>query len=318
MILAQHFLLTAKAKTLSLAAVLRLADDEAFQTFKECRWEGGEPVCPKCGSATIYTYAARRIFKCKDCKSQFSVTSGTIFADRKLAIRDYLAAIALFVNGAKGVSMLQMGRDLNVSYKTIFVLCHKLREAMASEQLTWTMEGEVEVDGAYFGGTIRQENKRAERVDRRKLRHQNGKRRAVVVMRERRGRTLPFVFKSEAESVRTVAERVKPGAKVYADEAAVWDQLHAIFDMKRVNHSVEFADNGVCTNQAESYFARLRRSELGVHHHFSAQHLHQYAGEMAWREDHRRVSNGEQFTTVTKLALAQPVSRKWSRYWGRK
>ncbi len=315
--MAQHFLLTAKARTLSLAAVMRLSDDEAFQTFKECRWEGGEPACPKCGSVAVYTYAARRIFKCKACASQFSVTSGTIFASHKLALRDYLAAIALFVNGAKGVSMLQMSRDLKVQYKTAFVLCHKLREAMASKQLTFTMEGEVEIDGAYFCGTIRQENKVAERIDRRLARHQTGKRRAVVVMRERRGKTLPMVFKSEAESVRTIAERVAPGAKIYADEATVWDQLHATFNVGRINHSVAFSDDGACTNQAESYFSRLRRSELGVHHHFSAQYLHQYAGEMAWREDHRRVSNGEQYQTVSKLALAHPVSRNWKGYWQR-
>ena len=135
--MAQHFLLTAKARTLSLAAVMRLTDDEAFQTFKECRWEGGEPECPKCLSRAVYAYAARCIFKCKACASQFSVTSGTIFASHKLPLRDYLAAIALFVNGAKGVSMLQMSRDLDVQYKTAFVLCHKLREAMASKQLTF-------------------------------------------------------------------------------------------------------------------------------------------------------------------------------------
>ena len=315
--MAQHFLLTAKARTLSLAAVLRLSDDEAFQTFKECRWEGGEPLCPKCGSDAVYTYTARRLFKCKACCSQFSVTSGTIFASRKLAIRDYLAAIALFVNGAKGVSMLQMSRDLNVQYKTAFVLCHKLREAMASKQFTFTLEGEVEIDGAFFGGTIRQENRVEERVDRRLKRHQSPNRRAVVVMRERRGRTLPMVFKSEAESVRTIAERVKPGAKVYADEATVWDALEGIFKTHRINHSVAFSDEGACTNQAESYFSRLRRSELGVHHHFSPQYLHQYASEMAWREDNRRVSNGEQYLTVSRLALAHPISRYWKGYWQR-
>ena len=317
--MAQHFLLTAKARTLSLAAVMRLSDDEAFQVFKECRWEGGEPECPKCSSRAVYTYAARRIFKCKACCAQFSVTSGTIFAGRKLAIRDYLAAIALFVNGAKGVSMLQMSRDLNVQYKTAFVLCHKLREAMASKQLTWTMDGEVEIDSSFYGGTIRQENKVTERVDRRLKRHQTGKRRAVVAMRERGkdGRTLPFVFKNEAQSVRTIAERVAPGAKIYADEATVWDQLHAIFHVERINHSIAFSDDGVCTNQVESYFSRLRRSELGVHHHFSPQYLHQYAGEMAWREDHRRKSNGEQYACVTKLALQHPVSRNWHGYWQR-
>jgi transposase-like protein len=315
--MAQHFLLTAKARTLSLSAVLRLSDDEAFETFKAIRWEDGDPVCPKCGTEAVYTYAARRIFKCKSCAAQFSVTSGTIFAGRKLAIRDYLAAIALFVNGAKGVSMLQMSRDLGVQYKTAFVLCHKLREAMAAKQLTYTMGGEIEIDGAYFGGSIRQENYHSERVDRRLKENQTGKRRAVVVMREREGRTLPFVFKSEAESVKTIAERVAPGAIVYADEATVWDALHARFDTRRINHSVAFSDDGACTNQAESYFSRLRRSELGVHHHFSPQYLYQYAGEMAWREDHRRVSNGAQYKLICAAALAHPVSRTWKGYWQR-
>jgi transposase-like protein len=316
--MAQHFLLTAKARTLSLAAVMRLSDQEAFQVFKECRWEGGVPVCPKCGVVgAAYEYTARRIFKCKACCAQFSVTSGTIFAGRKLAIRDYLAAIALFVNGAKGVSMLQISRDLNVQYKTAFVLCHKLREAMASKQLTFTLEGEVEIDGAYFGGTIRQENKVAERKDRRLARHQTGKRRAVVVMRERKGRTLPIVVKHEADALGFVMDRIAPGTTVHADEAPVWDALHARFEARRINHSIAFSDDGACTNQAESFFSRIRRSELGVHHHFSAQYLHQYAGEMAWREDHRRKSNGEQYNCVLKLSLAHPVSRNWKGYWQR-
>jgi transposase-like protein len=202
---AQHFLLTAKGRTLSLAAVLRLSDEEALKVFRECRWENGEPVCSKCGSLTIYACKSRPIFKCKDCKAQFSVTSGTIFADRKLSHRDYLAAIALFVNGAKGVSMLQMGRDLNVSYKTIFVLCHKLREAMGSNQQTLTVGGEVEIDGAYFGGSIRPENRAEDRKDRRLARHQTGKRRAVVVMRERGGRTLAKV--SRAKPIACVQSR---------------------------------------------------------------------------------------------------------------
>jgi hypothetical protein len=117
--------------------------------------------------------------------------------------------------------------------------------------------------------------------------------------------------------VRTVMDRVALGSKVHADEASVWDQLHARYDVKRINHSEAFSWEGACTNQAESFFARMRRSEHGVHHHFSAQYLHQYASEMAWREDHRRVSNGEQYRCVMKLALAHPVSRNWKGYWQR-
>lgn len=320
--MAQHFLLSAKARTLSLGQVLRMSDTDAFEMFKAIRWAEtqGEPVCPKCACETCYTYAARKIFKCKACCAQFSVTSGTIFANRKLALRDYLAAIAIFVNGAKGISALQLGRDLNVQYKTAFVLAHKLREAMAAEQKGAQVGGFnriVEIDGAFFGGTIRQENKVAERKDRRLRRHQTGLRRALVVMREREGRALPFVFKAEGDALDTIVARVKAGSTVHADEATVWDALHARFDMRRINHSVAFSDDGACTNQAESFFSRIRRSELGVHHHFSPVYLAQYAGEMAWREDHRRVSNGEQFRAVAKAAAAHPVSRVWAGYWQR-
>ena len=111
--MAQHFLLSAKARTLSLAAVMRMTDDEAHAAFVAIRWADnrGEPYCARCGCVAVYAYTARRIWKCKACGHQFSVTSGTIFASRKLPIRDYLAAIAIFVNAAKGLSALQLGRD---------------------------------------------------------------------------------------------------------------------------------------------------------------------------------------------------------------
>src|SRR6185503_18108791 len=123
-----------KARTLSLAQVLRLSDEEAYDRFKAIRFSenGGEAFCPKCGSLELYNLPRRKMWRCKGCGWQFSVTSGTIFAARKLCIRDILAAIAIFANGAKGHSALQLSRDLNVQYKTAFVMAHKLREAMAA------------------------------------------------------------------------------------------------------------------------------------------------------------------------------------------
>src|SRR4029077_13818851 len=111
------------------------------------RWAdtSGEPYCPSCGCLAVYSYAARPIFKCKSCDHQFSVTSGTIFAGRKLPVRDYLLAIAIFCNGAKGHSALQLSRDLNCQYKPAFVLAHKIREAIGSEVDTRTVGGEVEI-----------------------------------------------------------------------------------------------------------------------------------------------------------------------------
>jgi len=318
--MAQHFLLSTAARTLSLSAVARMSDEEARATFQRIRWadNDGEPYCPRCGCAKVGVLATRPVWKCSACKHQFSVTSGTIFDNRKRPIRDYLLAIAIFVNGAKGYSALQLSRDLDCQYKTAFVLAHKLREAIAAEQSDVKLSGTVEVDGAYFAGHRKPANKAEDRVDRRLAEERTGKRKVVIAMRERGGRTLPFVRRKESEGVPLVRQRVVIGSTIHADEASGWDSLYAHYDMRRVNHSVEYKSaDGACTNQAESYFSRLRRSAIGVHHRIGASLLHRYASEMAWREDRRRVSNGGQALEVAALALGHPVSREWAGYWQR-
>ena len=315
----QHFLLSAAARTLSLKAVFRMGEDRAYQTFCELRWPEteGEAVCPRCGCLETYNITSRRKFKCVACHHQFSVTSGTIFASRKMSFTDLLAAIVIFVNGAKGVSALQVSRDLDCQYKTAFVLSHKLREAMAREQEGRTLNGIVEIDGGYFGGYVKPENRKEDRKDRRLKANTSGKRECVVIMRERKGRSLAFVVAKEGDAVPFVRDNVGNLATIYADEGTGWDALHAGWDTKRVNHSVAFMDEGVCTNQAESYFSRLRRAEIGTHHHIAGPYLGSYAREMVWREDNRRVSNGDQAHRVVWSAMASRVSRTWKGYWQR-
>lgn len=297
-----------------------MSDKEAFETFKQVRWvdNRGEPFCPRCGCVAIYVYKRRPLFKCKGCNAQFSVTTGTIFASHKLPLRDILAAIALFVNGAKGVSAMQLSRDLDVQYKTAFVLAHKLREALCGKGPGRKLRGEVEVDGAYFGGYLKPANYKENRRDRRLARNQNGKRRVVVIMRERWGITLPFVFKREDAAIDTIQAHVEKGSTIYADEASSWDALHARFLTKRVNHSQAYSDGDACTNMAESFFSRIRRAEIGTHHHIAGPYLAAYAGEMAWREDNRRMSNGEQYLLMVDAGLRSPVSRQWKGYWQRR
>jgi transposase-like protein len=296
-----------------------MSEEEARQAFQNLRWTAtaGEPVCPRCGCLGVYRYQSRALFKCKGCEHQFSVTAGTIFASRKLPVQTILLAIAIFVNGAKGHSALQLSRDLDVQYKTAYVLSHKIREALAAEQREMKVGGIVEVDGLYAGGYIRPANWKENRVDRRIAQHQTGKRQVVVVMRERGGRTLPFVFKSEADSIPTIEARVDADATIHADEAAHWDSLATFYLTKRINHQESYSDGEACTNQAESFFSRLRRAEIGIHHRIAGPYMASYASEMAWREDHRRVSNGEQFLIATNAALAHSVSRQWKGYWQR-
>ena len=161
--MAQHFLLSRAAKTLSLASVFRMSDAEAETLFRKVRWPetDGASVCPKCGGLDVYEFrrhtGALR-FECKACGAEFSITGGTLFASHKLPLRAYLAAIAVFCNEVKGKSMLALSRDLGVSYKCAFVLAHKLREAMAEELRGRVIGGEgktAEVDFGIFWG-IRQ------------------------------------------------------------------------------------------------------------------------------------------------------------------
>jgi transposase-like protein len=318
--MSQHFLLSAAARTLSLRAVYAMGEEKAYETFCKLRWSEteGAPVCPRCGCLDAYRIPTRRKFKCAGCYHQFSVTSGTIFGSRKMSFTDLLAAITIFANAVKGISALQLARDLDCQHKTAFVLAHKIREAMAAETKGLKLTGEVEIDGAYFGGHVRPANKAEDRVDRRLAEHKTGKRRVVVALRQRKGRTLTFVVRSEADGVYYANIHLEAGTVIHADEAPHWDVLQwRRFVLARINHSEAYSADGICTNQAESYFSRLRRMIGGQHHHVSPQYLHQYASEAAWKEDHRRLDNGALTSRTIRLAMAHRRSQNWCGYWQR-
>jgi hypothetical protein len=207
-----------------------------------------------------------------------------------------------------------------VQYKTAFVLAHKMREAMATEVKGHQLGGVgkvVEIDGGYFGGYVKPANERANRVDRRLARNQNGKRQCVVVIRERDGHVLPAAFRSEGAALSFIRNRVARETEIMVDESAAWNDLAARYSVKVINHSVAYSLDGACTNNAESFFSRMRRAEAGHHHHIAGVYLGRYAQESAWREDHRRVDNGSQVRGVVALAMANKPSVDFCGYWQR-
>jgi len=316
----QHFLLSAKSRDLSLKKIYKMGEQAAYDLFRAIRWPetGGDAVCPQCGCTESYNITTRRKFKCKGCHHQFSVTSGTMFHSRKLDFVDLLAGICLFVTGSKGMSAVQFSRTMDVQYKTAWVWCHKMREALADETDNATLSGDVEIDGAYFGGHIRPENEKANRIDRRLAKHQTGTRRVVIALRERNGRTLPFVREREAEGVEIARGVVDQDATIYADEGTHWDVLEWEYQTGRVNHSTEYSlGNGKHTNLVESYFARLRRMVRGQHHWVSPKYLYQYAEHAAWLEDHRQTTIKGLAEKLVKAAMIAPKSDKLRGYWQR-
>jgi hypothetical protein len=201
------------------------------------------------------------------------------------------------------------------------VLAHKIREALASEVRQTTIGGEgkrAEVDGGYFGGYVKPANRRENRVDRRLRQNQTGKRKVVVVIRERNGGTLPGVFRTEADALSFIRRSVPTSTEMYADEAGSWNALHARYTLHRINHQEAYSLPGeVYTNNAESYFSRLRRAEIGHHHHVAGPYLLRFAQEAAWREDHRREPNGAQVDRIVALAMRNKPSVDFCGYWQR-
>jgi len=293
-----------------------MTDAEVEVTFRSIRWPdtNGQPVCPDCGCVDIWDCRRKTglpRFRCSACRTSFSITSGTLFASRKLPLRGYLAAIAIFANEVKGKSMLALSRDLGVSYKAAFVLAHKLRETMANELKGRAVGGEgkvAEIDGGYFGGYVKPANRKENRIDRRLAENQSGKRKVVVVLRERGGTTVTGVFKSEGQALPFLRSRIAKGTIVNADESTAWNDLQARYDMARINHLEAYSADGASTNWAELFFSRMRRGEIGHHHHVAGPYLLRYAQEAAWREDNRRMSNGEQVNRIGNNALTAKPS----------
>lgn len=321
----QHFLLSSQARSMSLRHIFSLSDDEAFELFRQSRWGNHEAVCPVCGSvAKHYFIPSRHQWRCRDCHHTFSVTSGTLFAGHKLPLKIYLAAIAIYCNAVKGMSALQLSRDLDVQYKTAFVLAHKIRESLMVQRDESALTGEVEMDGAYVNGHVRPNNKKEDRVDRRLAENQKADKRCVLVMRSRGepgqggARTLTFVTPSESQScvLKLASRYLNSQAAVFADEAPAYDPLHAYFATQRVNHQKEYrSETGVTTNMAESYFSRFRRMQYGQVHKFGLLYLSHYANEAAYREDNRRMSNGDMFADILTKCVETRTSHDLCGYW---
>lgn len=300
--------------------------------FRMARWPDtdGVPVCPKCGVIGAWTlgdHAApgdKRQFRCKDkaCRSKFSVTSGTLLHSRKLDYVTLLMVVKLFSMGSKGIPSTLLGNEADISGKSAFVNGHKIREAQIKAQLGRQLHGIVEIDGSVYGGYYHQVNERKDRVDLRKLGDITGKKMSLVVARERSsadrvGLSVCTIVPHEADSRPFIFDSVDRMATVHADDGSHWDTLRVALNVDQVNHSQRYFDKGVCTNQAESFFSRVDRMEMGTHHHIAGPYLWGYGCDAVWREDHRRETQAEKFDDLLRALLSNTVSRTMKGYWQR-
>jgi len=323
--MSSHFLLSAKARKLNLIKLAQISEVEAMTLFANLRWSAnnGNPICPVCGNTgKCYARASRKQYRCAECNHTFSVTSGTIFANHKLPLKTYLIAIAIFTNAVKSLSALQLSRDLDCQYKTAWVLSHKIRESLMDKNSD-TFDGVCEMDGVYVNHYIRPKNNIEDRIDRRKVYNPN--KRVVVSLRKRASEpkhgaiaTKTFVLKSENgfEIAQIASKYIERGSTIHTDEANAYDDLHAHYDMKRVNHQIEYSSlDGACNNQSESYNARFRRMQYGQCHKIGNLYLSNYANEIAYREDTRRMNNFDIFNDIALKCANNPISNEFCGYW---
>jgi len=314
-----HFRQSKAARGLSKIDFFEMTEDEAYQEFKRYRWpaSNGEPTCPdaKCGIAAAYVLKTRPgLYKCKMCLRQFSATSGTLFAHRKLSYKKLLLAICEFSMDARGDTALRAMASLNITYGSAFVMLHKLREAMGYEQEGVVLRGKVEVDGMAFGhykrppnakfaGGVKQDNRRPAPQ-------------CLIVMRERKtNRVLTFAVRTESEGLELIKKHIHRSATVITDDASHW-RADIAKDFKRhwrVNHSKNYAVVGstwMNTNTAESFNNEMR-AKSRRHTRISGAHLGRYAAEMAWRIGKRKSSTTERFKALATAAASAPVSKEW-------
>ena len=351
--MAQHFLLSPRARDFALSKLFQMSDHEILDFFSEARWgDSQRPACPCCGVVDRHYFRRTRAqWQCRSCFTFFSVTTGTLFQDRKVSLRILLCAIQQFATSSKGISSVHLAAQIGVNQKVAFVILGKLREAIFRNADLRPLEGMVQIDGVHFCGKPRKPNRRLARMtteefrerlsakkgqtpamapkksfDRHNIRRRKN-RRIILVARQTsvqpgKGgeRTIVGIALAENEKAALgfVRKAVAPGALTWTDENSAYSQLSKSFAHETVQHSREFVnEDGVNDNQCESFNSRIRRSEYGVFHGYRPKYLADYAWEFVWREDSRRRSPADKVLYLLSLALGSGRSIWWRGYWQR-
>lgn len=295
---------------------LACCDELAAVEFLEKRLWKGEPVCHHCQSKDVYAMRdiktsqrnKRFLWRCNDCKKQFTVRLGTVFEESRIPLRHWCYAFWRASTSKKGVSALEIKRHCQISYKSALFLMHRIRFAM--EQPVQKMEGTVEVDETYIGGKARNMSReRKEKVIKGTGGQASGKT-AVLGIVQRDGRIHRRVVTDVSANTlkQAIRDVVDQRARIITDEYRSYVGLKTMFEggHEVVRHSVgEYGRGDVYTNTAESSFALIKRGLMGVYHAVSKKHLPRYLAEFDFRWNHRRMNDGDRTDAIIQNAAGK-------------
>jgi transposase-like protein len=271
-------------------------DQETARTYLEGRlWPNG-PRCPVCGLGERITERTGGFYRCNQCKEDFTVRTGTIFERSHVPLHKWIYAMYLLVTARKGISSMQLAKEIGITQKSAWFVLHRLREACGGRDLK-KLAGIIEIDETFIGG------KEGNKHENKKLKAGPGPvgKTPVLGMRERGGRlvAMPIGGVTKETVQAAIHQHVETGSTLHTDESHAYNGIGAAnFDHDTINHRAgEYVRDNVTTNGIESVFAVMKRGLIGVYHHASPKHLGRYVDEFSFRLNEGNVKNH----TLTRL-----------------
>jgi transposase-like protein len=264
-------------------------DAETARIYMEKRlWPNG-PTCPCCGLGERITTRKDGFYRCNQCQEDFTVRTGTIFERSHVPLHKWLYAMYLLVTARKGISSMQLAKEIGITQKSAWFVLHRIREACGKDLKK--LQGIVEVDETYLGGKMRGRG-----------RGYVGNKTPIVSLIERGGRVRSHVVDHVTGEAITklLKEHVNEEAHLHTDESPLYTKVGQNFSShETVNHSIEeyarTAEDGVrvTTNTAEGFFGNSKRSIDGTHHNISRKHTGLYFAELDHKYNTRKMTDGE-------------------------
>ena len=299
-----------------LEAIQYFADEDAALAFvANLRWPSGEQACPKCGSiGEHYFLKSRRVWKCRDCRKQFSIKVGTIFEDSPIKMSLWLPAVWMLVNCKNGISSYELARDLGVTQKTAWFMLHRIRLALKSEGGFFEkMDGEVEVDETYIGGKA----KNMHRERRKRIIKSTGghDKTAVLGLLERPRNSPHSLVRTHVLSDVTkrtmqghVRDNVEEGANLYTDRHGGYYGLRSDYIHDVVDHAMEYVRGRIHTNGIENFWSLVKRAIHGTYVSIEPFHVFRYLDEQAFRFNNRGDNDRGRFLSAIRSVVGRRLT----------